>query len=316
MKIGFVIVLRGGMKTAAPAPRYTAVREMALHAEALGFDSLWLYDHLLYRDAGHPPVGIWECWTVLSALAEATTRVELGTLVLCNQFRNPALVAKMASTVDEVSNGRFILGIGAGWNEPEFQAFGIPFGHRVTRLEEALHIITPLLREGHVDFTGRYYQARDCEIVPRGPRASGPPLLIGGSGPRMLRLAAQYAEMWNTAYLSVPASLVAPYTQLEAACAEVGRDPATLAVTATIALSYPELGVPDSAMTEYLVGSTEEIVAALHGYEQMGVSHLMFQCYQHNETALAWLAEAVQEYRRGARATPGASDGRLRPHHT
>ena len=210
MKIGFVIVLRGGMKTPGPAPRYTAVREMALHAEALGFDSLWLDDHLLYRDAGHPPVGIWECWTVLSALAEATTRVELGTLVLCNQFRNPALVAKMASTVYEVSNGRFILGIGAGWNEPEFQAFGIPFGHRVTRLEEALHIITPLLREGHVDFTGRYYQARDCEIVPRGPRASGPPLLIGGSGPRMLRLAAQYADMWNTAYLSVPASTRRP----------------------------------------------------------------------------------------------------------
>jgi probable F420-dependent oxidoreductase len=306
MKIGFVVVLRGGMKTPAPAPRYTAVREMALHAEALGFDALWLYDHLLYRDAGHPPVGIWECWTVLSALAEATKRVELGTLVLCNQFRHPALVAKMASTVDEVSNGRFILGIGAGWNEPEFQAFGIPFDRRVTRLEEALHIITPLLREGHVDFTGRYYQARDCEIVPRGPRASGPPLLIGGSGPRMLRLAAQYADMWNTAYLSVPASLVAPQAQLEAACAEVGRDPATIAVTATIALSYPELGAPDSAMTEYLVGSTEEIVAALHGYEQMGVSHLMFQCFQHNETALAWLAEAVQEYRGGARETPGA----------
>jgi probable F420-dependent oxidoreductase len=306
MKIGFVIVLRGGMTTPAPAPRYTAVREIALHAEALGFDSLWLYDHLLYRDAGHPSVGIWECWTVLSALAEATQRVELGTLVLCNQFRNPALVAKMASTADEVSNGRFILGLGAGWNEPEFQAFGIPFDHRVTRLEEALCIITPLLREGHVDFTGRYYQARDCEIVPRGPRASGPPVLIGGSGPRMLRLAAQYADMWNTAYLSVPASLVAPQAQLAAACAEVGRDPATIAVTATIALSYPELGVPDSTMTEYLAGSTAEIVAALHGYEQMGVSHLMFQCFQHNETALAWLAEAVQEYRRGSSETPGA----------
>ena len=306
MKIGFVVVLRGGMKTPVPAPRYTAVREMALHAEALGFDALWLYDHLLYRDAGHSPVGIWECWTVLSALAEATQRVELGTLVLCNQFRNPALVAKMASTVDEVSNGRFILGIGAGWNEPEFQAFGMPFDHRVTRLEEALHIITPLLREGHVDFTGRYYQARDCEMVPRGPRASGPPLLIGGSGPRMLRLAAQYADMWNVAYLSVPASLVEPQAQLEAACAEVGRDPATIAVTATIALSYPELGIPDAAMTEYLSGPTEEIVAALHGYEQMGVAHLMFQCFQYNETALARLAEAVQEYRREARERRGA----------
>lgn len=118
----------------------------------------------------------------------------------------------------------------------------------------------------------------------------------------MLRLAAQYADMWNVAYLSVPASLVEPQVQLEAACAEVGRDPATIAVTATIALSYPELGVPDSAMTEYLSGSTAEIVAALHGYEQMGVAHLMFQCFQYNETALAWLAEAVQEYRRESEA--------------
>jgi alkanesulfonate monooxygenase SsuD/methylene tetrahydromethanopterin reductase-like flavin-dependent oxidoreductase (luciferase family) len=212
----------------------------------------------------------------------------------------------MASTTDEVSNGRFILGLGAGWNEPEFQAFGIPFEHRVTRLEEALCIIIPLLRQGQVDFTGRYYQARHCEIVPRGPRASGPPVLIGGSGPRMLRLAAQYADMWNIAYLSVPASLVAPQAQLVAACAEVGRDPTTIAVTATIALSYPELGVPDATMTEYLVGSTAEIVAALHGYEQMGVSHLMFQCFQYNETALTWLAEAVQEYRRGSRDMQGA----------
>jgi alkanesulfonate monooxygenase SsuD/methylene tetrahydromethanopterin reductase-like flavin-dependent oxidoreductase (luciferase family) len=234
---------------------------------------------------------------VLAALAEATRRVELGTLVLCNAFRNPALLAKMASTMDEVSNGRFILGIGAGWNTPEFQAFGIPFGHRVTRFEEALHIIAPLLRQGYVDFTGHYYQARDCEIVPRGPRASGPPLLIGGNGPRLLRLAAQYADMWNAAYLSVPDSLVAPQMQLQAACAEVGRDPASIAVTATIAMSYPALGAPDASMTEYLSGSPAEIVAALHSYEQMGVSHLMFQCFQYNETALGWLAEAVQEYR-------------------
>jgi probable F420-dependent oxidoreductase len=272
----------------------------------VGFDSLWLYDHLLYRSAGQPTVGIWEGWTVLAALAEATQRVELGTLVLCNQFRHPALVAKMASTMDEVSNGRFILGIGAGWNEPEFQAFGMPFDHRVTRLAEALHIIAPLLREGHVDFTGRYYQARDCEIAPCGPRASGPPLLIGGKGPRMLRLAAQYADMWNVGYRSVPASLVAPKVQMEAACAEVGRDPATVEVTAMIGLSYPELGTPDAARSEYLSGSTEDIVMALHGYAQMGVSHLMFQCFQYNETALVQLAEAMQQYRRGARETQRA----------
>jgi alkanesulfonate monooxygenase SsuD/methylene tetrahydromethanopterin reductase-like flavin-dependent oxidoreductase (luciferase family) len=125
----------------------------------------------------------------------------------------------------------------------------------------------------------------------------------------MLRLAAQYADMWNVAYLSVPASLVEPQAQMAAACAEVGRNPATIAVTATIALYYPALGVPDAAMTEYLSGSTAEIVAALHGYEQMGVAHLMFQCFQYNETALAWLAEAVQEYRRESRDRQGAGDG-------
>jgi alkanesulfonate monooxygenase SsuD/methylene tetrahydromethanopterin reductase-like flavin-dependent oxidoreductase (luciferase family) len=142
MKIGFVVLLRL-LPELGRAPRYTEVREMALQAEATGFDAIWLYDHLLYRSLGQPTRGIWECWTMLSALAEATQHVEVGTVVLCNQFRNPALVAKMASTLDEVSQGCFILGVGAGWNEPEFHAFGIPFDHRVGRLEEALQIITP-----------------------------------------------------------------------------------------------------------------------------------------------------------------------------
>ena len=286
--------------------RYAKVREMALHAEAAGFDSIWLYDHLLYRSPGQPTRGIWECWTMLSALAEATARVEVGTLVLCNQFRNPAILAKMAATVDEVSGGRFILGIGAGWNEPEAQAFGIPLDHRVGRLEEALQILAPLLRTGRVDFSGTYYQARDCEITPRGPRAQGPPLLIAGSGPRMLRLTAQHADMWNpTAYLSVPETLTGHRAKFRAACEKAARDPSTVGLTGLVAVGFPDLGdAPTSAaIPAYLSGSTEAIAAAMYEFEQMGVSHLMFDCAPYTRAALERLAEAARLYRsRRARA--------------
>src|SRR3979409_434963 len=150
MKIG--VVVRSGPQAAGLGPAgYSFLREMALRLEAAGLDSIWLYDHLLYRWPGRPTDGIWECWTLLSALAEATQRVELGTLVLCVPFRNPALVAKMATTLDEVSGGRLTLGLGAGWHKPEFDAFGIPFDHRASRFAEAIAIIKPLLQEGRVD---------------------------------------------------------------------------------------------------------------------------------------------------------------------
>src|SRR5881227_1304251 len=161
----------------------------AERAEALGFDSLWVPDHLLltWQEQTH---GIWECWSLLAALAAVTHRVELGPLVACTAFRSPALLAKMADTIDEISGGRLIIGLGAGWDGPENRAFDIKSDHRVDRFEEALQILVPLLRTGRVDFAGTYYQARDCELRPRGPRIGGPPILIGARGPRMLRLAA------------------------------------------------------------------------------------------------------------------------------
>ena len=128
---------------------------MARTAEAGGLDSFWLFDHLLFRHDPQKTVGIWECWTLLCALAEATEKIELGTIVLCSPFRNPALLAKMAHTLDEVSNGRLILGIGAGWHKPEFDAFGYPFDKRVDRFEEALQIMQPLLKGQGVDFEGK-----------------------------------------------------------------------------------------------------------------------------------------------------------------
>ena len=147
----------------------------------------------------------------------------------------------MATAANEVSSGRLILGIGAGWNEPEYQAFGLPFDHRAARFDEAMQIITPLLRDGYVDFDGQYYQARDCQDLPRGPRPAGPPLLIGSEGPRMHALTARYADLWNTGYMGQPETMTARFAAIEQACRQVGRDPATLGVTALIGLWFPAL---------------------------------------------------------------------------
>ncbi len=318
MKIGVVIMLADSRELGRPR-RYSEIRAMAQQAEAAGFDSIWLYDHLLYREAGEGTTGIWECWSMLSALAEATRRVELGTLVICNAFRNPALLAKMAITVDEISGGRLILGMGAGWNEPEYHAFGYPFDHRVGRFEEALQIVRPLLKEGRVDFQGKYYRAEDCEIAPPGPRQhgayresgtgsrqaalpvkEGPPLMVASVGPRMLKLAARYGDLWNVTYLGQPETLLKPRQALWDACAEVGRDPNSLPVTAVILVAFPEL-MGGRPLPEFdngcLSGSPEEIAAGLRGYEQLGAEHIMVHLVPYMPRSLEMLTAALKIYR-------------------
>jgi len=301
MKIGLMIFLANERENNSKRP-YETIRLIAQQAETDGFDSIWLPDHFLYRYPDQPTRGIWECWTMLAALAEATQRVELGTLVTCNSFRHPAVLAKMATTVDEVSQGRLILGVGAGWNEPEYQAFGLPFDHRVGRFEEALQILKPLLHEGHVDFAGQYYQARNCEVLPRGSRSEGPPLMVGceRGSPRMLKLTAQYADLWNTGYMGKPETMAEPLTKIRDACRTVGRDPATLGITALIGLWFPALsGQPNKPgfFEDPLTGAVEEIAAAMHGYAELGVQHIMFQCEPYSREARRLLTEALQLYR-------------------
>ena len=298
MKIGLLVFIANDRENYSKRP-YDTIRAVAQQAEKDGFDSIWLPDHLLYRNPGEPTRGIWECWTMLAALAEATHRVEIGTLVTCNTFRNPAILAKMATAVDEISHGRLILGIGAGWNEPEYQAFGLPFDHRADRFEEALQIIKPLLREGRVDFAGRYYQARNCENVPLGPRAEGPPLMVGSEGPRMLKLTAKYADLWNTGYMGKPETMTDRFAKIKAACQDVGRDPATLGVTALIGLWFPELQAKKPRFFDNpLTGTVNELAAAMRGYADLGVQHIMFQCEPYTPEAVKQLTEALQLYRR------------------
>jgi probable F420-dependent oxidoreductase len=298
MKIGLVVRLAEYPET-GKTPSYAEIRQTALKAEKGGFDSIWLYDHLLYRNE-EKTTGVWECWTMTSALAEATSQVEIGSLVLCNSFRNPAILAKMAATLDEVSSGRYILGIGAGWNQPEYEAFGLPFDRRVDRFEEALQIIVPLVKEGRVDFEGKYYQARDCEVTPRGPRPDGPPILIGGQGSRMLRLTARYADQWNVGYFGTPETYVEWVDRINEACQEVGRDPGSLVKTVLLFLRYPDLGGPAEFNRHHLSGSSQDVAEALHGYEALGVEHVMFQLVPHREEAIEQAVEAVKVFRRTA----------------
>lgn len=171
--------------------------------EAGGADSLRLSDHFLYRPGDWLEVGYHKPWVLLAALAAATRRIELGTLVLATSFRSPGLVAKMAATANEISGGRLILGIGCGWHEPEYRAFSHPFDHRVGRFEEALRIIVPLLRGERVTFAGRWSSADDAVLLPA-PRRPGLPVLVAAKGDRMLRLTARYADAWQTAWFGGP----------------------------------------------------------------------------------------------------------------
>jgi alkanesulfonate monooxygenase SsuD/methylene tetrahydromethanopterin reductase-like flavin-dependent oxidoreductase (luciferase family) len=242
LKVGLFLPMeeRAGNET-----RWRNLKKIAQHAEAVGFDSLWLCDHLLY-DFGKmvgmsdvPPWGMWECWSMLSSVAAVTTRVDVGAFVACTSFRNPTLLAKMADTVDEISGGRLILGLGAGYDETEFRAFGYPFDHRVGRFEEAVQIIRTLLRTGEIDFHGEYYDAERCELRPRGPRSDGPPILIGARQSRMIGLAAQYADYFNSFGVNEVEKLVAARESVDAACMKVGRDPRSLKRTSLMILDLP-----------------------------------------------------------------------------
>ena len=299
MKIGIVMPLAEDIERGAAS--YGTIRAVAQASEAHGFDSIWVFDHLLYRLPDLPEFGIWEAWTVMTALAEATERVEIGSIVLCSPFRNPAILAKMAVTLDEISQGRLILGLGAGWHEPEFDAFGLPFDHRVDRFEEALNIIVPLLRDGEVDFEGKYHQARNCVLRPRGPRPHGPPIMIASKQPRMARLAARWGDSWNTAWLGQPTLLAERRAGIEKGCAEVGRDPATLAVTVGVSIDIPVDGKPTQEIKpeRMLSGPPTDVARAFAAYEQLGVQHVMCWLERTDIDAVAWVAEALKLYRQG-----------------
>ncbi|MEA2167312.1 MAG: hypothetical protein QOF76_612, partial [Solirubrobacteraceae bacterium] len=192
--------------------------------EAGGFDSLWVGDHLLYRG---PDRGPWEAWTQLAALAAITSRVTIGPLVACLGFHPPAVLAKMAATVDEVSGGRLVLGVGSGWNRDEFDAFGLPFDNKVSRFEEAFAIVRGLLAGETVRHVGRYWSADGAVLLPEPARRV--PLMAGVAGPRALGITLPHVDSWNTwwaDYGNTPAGFAECNARISEACVAAGRDPA------------------------------------------------------------------------------------------
>jgi len=262
--------------------RWPELAAMATLAEDVGFDSLWVGDHLLYRNPGDAARGPWEAWSQMAALAAVTSRVEIGPLVAATSFHSPAMLAKKAATVDEISGGRLILGLGAGWNQVEYEAFGFAYDHRVSRFEEAFTIIRTLLREGAVDFDGDYYQVRDCELLPRGPRPEGPPLMVGSMGPRMLRIAMPHVDAWNAWhawYGNRAGDLPEVLAKVDDACRDVGREPTSVLRTTSVLVELPggmgrESGNADKRGVTPLRGSVEAIAEGLRAYAGLGIGHL------------------------------------------
>lgn len=265
--------------TGAPAPRWDEMRASIEFADRAGFSSVSFADHHLWRlDDG--TVGFWEAYSIVAAAAAITERIEVGVSVTNTPFRNPALLAKMADTLDEISGGRFVLGIGAGGGYPsDYETMGIPTDHRFSRFAEALRIVHGLLRDGVVDTTGEFYSAPDGELQPRGPSENGPRLVIGAKGPKMLDLAARYGDEWNWYHYAGDPSVEtfsALQGALDRACGAIGRDPASIRRSVDIAAAPG--GNADTA-TQHgfggaLWGSVDQIAEAVSAFGDAGIDEV------------------------------------------
>lgn len=280
--------------------RWQEVRRMAVLAEDAGFDSLWVGDHYLYRDrSGGSPRGPWEAWTQLAAIGAATTRIVIGPLVASLPFHNPAVLAKMASTVDEISGGRLTLGIGSGWNATEFLAMGLPFDRRVARFEESFHIVRRLLAGETITVHGGFYDLDECVLHPASRRETPVPLMIGSMGPRMLDITLPHVAAWNvwfSEFENRPELVPALLTRLSDACARVGRDMSTLEKSVAVLLDFGS-DAPRRASANPISGSVAEMAAALGVIADVGIDHVQLVLDPITEDSIAKAAEVVAQLR-------------------
>ncbi|HEY3764063.1 MAG TPA: LLM class flavin-dependent oxidoreductase [Gaiellales bacterium] len=275
-------------------PEYVAIAQAA---EEVGFDSIWVGDHLLYRGEGQEERGPWDAWAVLAALAAATTRVHLGPLVACTGFHPPGLIARMTAAIDEISGGRFVLGLGCGWNEPEFRAFGIPYDHRVARFEEAFAIIRGLVAGEHVTLDGRYWQAQDAALLP--PPARRPPLVIGSNGPRMLSIALPHVDAWNTwwdGYGNTVAGFAELNAQIDAAVRKAGRAESDIERSACVLVAVGD-GTRERAPLPKIApvpGDAETLGRHLQGLAEAGADEAILVLDPITETAVRALEPVLR----------------------
>lgn len=305
MRIGLINQLHGRPGGVVPAPSWESIRSRASIAEAVGFDSFVFEDALLYRSEESTD-GVWESVSIAAAVAAVTTRIRLGQSVVNSPYRSPAMMAKIADTLDEISGGRFVLGIGAG-NTPDsdYAAFGFPTDKRYSRFAEAIQIIHGLLKNGAIDFDGEFHTAKQCELVLRGPSEAGPPICIAAGGPKMLQLVAKYADGWNwwgsDETIEQREDRLAPIVQtLEQACESQQRDPGTLERSFDLYTVVPEgLGGPgsdlaDLSMKHPVTGSTQQIAEHILSIGELGFDEVRCDVYPKTGAALEAMKPVVE----------------------
>ncbi len=301
MRIGLITRLYGRPDGDTPAPSWVSISERATVAEAAGFDMFVFEDGLLYRSE-ETTDGVWESVSIAAAVAATTSRINLGPSVVNSSYRSPPMMAKIADTIDEISGGRFVLGIGAGdTTDSDHEAFGIPTDRRYSRFAEAIQIIHGLLKNGAIDFEGEFYTAKQAELVLRGPRPEGPPINIAAGGPKMMQLVARYADAWNwwSGYetLDQISGRLGPIIELlEQACHAEDRDPSTLGRTFDLFTVVPEgfsaqgVKIEGFDMKQPLTGTSDEIADYILSIGEVGFEEV--RCDVFPKTAAA--VEAMQ----------------------
>lgn len=295
IEIGLVLPMGDSFVDGSTA-RWTDIRDLARRAEEVGFDAVWTADELLWRPEEGEPQGWWEGVAMTAAVAAATSRVKIGIWVMSALHRNPGITAKAVETIDEISGGRFVFGLGSGHAGGQAHAFGLPEDHVYGRFEEAVEIIVPLLRQGRADFEGAFHAARDLEQRPRGPRPGRIPIMIGASGPKMLRLAARHADIWSW-YVQERSDLVEfgpRLSALEAACGEVGRDPATIGKSAGVVVEPTSFSGSEAVFGLPIRGTAREIADACRAFGTAGYTNLELLVWPPTLAAIDALAPMIE----------------------
>jgi alkanesulfonate monooxygenase SsuD/methylene tetrahydromethanopterin reductase-like flavin-dependent oxidoreductase (luciferase family) len=296
MKIGLIVPMGDELQDGVPS-RWPGIRDLATSAESSGLDSVWVYDHLIFGGPERAADSPWEAWTLLTAIAAVTSRVRLGALVLCAAWRHPGLLARMADSLQELSGDRLVLGLGAGWHKPEFDAFGFEFTERVERFAESLEIIADMMRTGRSSFSGRHYVLADAPIRDRPDRVP-PEILVAARRPRMLGLTARRADAWNTAWYGHPGRAYRQLAaELDAACEAAGRDPGSVRRTVGFRIADHSSAPANTDPAKLVHGGPDEVAEAIAAWAGEGVDELICWPEPNNPAGLDLLVRGVQRYR-------------------
>jgi alkanesulfonate monooxygenase SsuD/methylene tetrahydromethanopterin reductase-like flavin-dependent oxidoreductase (luciferase family) len=305
MDIGLIASLHGRPGADTPAPTWRSIRHLAVKAEAVGFDMMVFEDALLYRGE-ETSDGVWESVSIAGAIAEATARIRFGQSVINSPYRSPAMVASIATTLDEISGGRYVLGIGAGNTaDSDYEAFGFPTDKRYSRFAEAIEIIHGMLKSGGIDHSGEFYSAKEAELVLRGPHRDGPPINIAAGGPKMLALVARYADAWNWwAYdetlEQIRERVGSIAATLDRACEAVARDPDSIDRTLDLySVTPPDFDPTESGMEHTASGSAEEISHFILGLGDLGITEVRCDLSSGTSAAVEAMAGVVEAVHAG-----------------